>query len=140
MMYLSDINIIHNSWNQFGGEYAVSDIFLSKFFSWGQQLKLRNYPRDKILNLTKKKLGRQNTLEKKLWTQEILAKKNLGPTKYPKENILDPQNNHEKIFWTNEIHTKKYFGPTKYSGKIFWTHEIPTKKYFRPAKYSQKIF
>ena len=33
--------------------------------------------------------------EKKNWTHEIPTRRNFGPTKYPRENILDPQNTHE---------------------------------------------
>ena len=33
-------------------------------------------------------------------------RENLGPTKYPRENILDLRNTHEKKFWTNVIPTK----------------------------------
>ena len=42
---------------------------------------------------------------RKFWTHEIPTRKNLGLTKYPRENILDPRNTHEKKFWTHEIPT-----------------------------------
>ena len=38
---------------------------------------------------------------------EIPTRKNLGPTKYPRENILDPRNTHEKNF-----------GPMKYVRRL----------------------
>ena len=39
--------------------------------------------------------------------------KNLGPTKYRREKIVDPRNN-EKNWEPRSTPTKKYFGPTKY--------------------------
>ena len=42
-------------------------------------------------NHEKKILGPQNTHEKKFWTHEILTRKSLGPTKYPRGNILEPR-------------------------------------------------
>ena len=54
------------------------------------------------------------TYERKFWTLEIPTRRNLGPTKYPREKVLDPRNTHEKKLWTHEIPTRKYFGPTKY--------------------------
>ena len=55
----------------------------------------------------------RSTHEKKLWTHEIPTRKNLGPTKYPREKIWDPRdkmwdprNTHEKKFGTYEIPTK----------------------------------
>ena len=44
MKYFSKIKRIHNCWNQLGKEYAVSDIFLSNFFSCAQQLKITKLP------------------------------------------------------------------------------------------------
>ena len=71
-----------------------------------------------------------NMHEKKFCTHEITHKKNIGPTKYPPEKILDPRNIHEKIF-----------GPTKQPREKIWTHEIPTRKNFGPTKYPrEKIF
>ena len=39
----------------------------------------------------------ENTNKKKLHTR-----KNLRPTKYPRQEILDPRNNHDRKFWTHE--------------------------------------
>ena len=41
-------------------------------------------------------------------------RKQIGPTKYPRESILDARNTHEKKFSTREVPTRKNFGPTKY--------------------------
>ena len=41
-------------------------------------------------------------------------RKTLGPTKYPREKVLDQRNNHEKKLWTHEIPTRKNLIPTKY--------------------------
>ena len=49
-----------------------------------------------------KSLDLRITHEKKSYTHEILTRKKLGPTKYPRENILDPRNTHEKNFQTHE--------------------------------------
>ena len=38
----------------------------------------------------------------KFWTHEIPTRKNVGPTKYPREKMLDPLNTHEKTFRTHE--------------------------------------
>ena len=38
------------------------------------------------------------THERKFWTHEIPTRKNLGPTKYPKEKIWDSPNTHGKKF------------------------------------------
>ena len=48
----------------------------------------------------------RNTHQKKFWTHEIPTGKDLGPIKYPRENILDPRDIHEKKFWTQEVPTK----------------------------------
>ena len=61
---------------------------------------------------------------KKSWIHKIPTRKNIGPTKYQRDEISDPQNTHEKTFWTYEI------PPTT----KFWTREIPTKKNFGPTK------
>ena len=45
----------------------------------------------------------QNTHEKVFWTFKIPTRKYFGPTKYPRENILNPLNA-----------TRIYFGLTKY--------------------------
>ena len=70
------------------------------------------YPRKKILDPqnthekifwnheihTKKNLELRNTHEKRFWTHNIPTRKDFGPTKYPREKILDPQNTHKKRF------------------------------------------
>ena len=47
------------------------------------------------------------THEKKFGIHEILTRKNLGHTKYPREKIWDPRNTHEKKIGTHEIPTRK---------------------------------
>ena len=92
-----------------------------------------------------------NTHYKKLWTHKILLRKNVGPTKYPKEKLLEVGNIHNKNCWITEISThKKNIGLRKYPlekivnpqnthkkkmldqrtthKKKWWTHEIPTRK------------
>ena len=44
----------------------------------------------------------RNTHERKFWTHEIPTRKNLEPTQYPRENILEPRNTHEKNFRSHE--------------------------------------
>ena len=79
------------------------------------------------------------------------ARKNLTPTKYPRENILDPRNIYEKNFWTHEIPAKKNLRLSKYPRedileqgssheKNFRTHKIPERKNFGLAKYSRETF
>ena len=46
------------------------------------------------------------TNEKKFWTHKIPTRKKLRPTKYPRENILNPRNTKKKKFWTHKIPTK----------------------------------
>ena len=60
-------------------------------------------------------------------SHKIPSRKNIGPTKYPQEIILNPRNTQEKKLWTHEIPTRKNFGSTKYPWEKFWTHETPTK-------------
>ena len=52
--------------------------------------------------LTRKNLDPRNTHDKKFQTHEISTRKNLGPTKYPREKTLDPRNTHEKKVRTHE--------------------------------------
>ena len=75
-----------------------------------------------------------NIHEKTFRTHEIPTRKNLGPTKYPREKISDPRNTQGKKFETHEIPTTKIRDPQNTHRKIFWTHEIPTRKIFRPTK------
>ena len=55
----------------------------------------------------------------KFWTHEIPTRKNVGPTKYPREKMLDPLNTHEKTFRTHEgtiapwQETHKTYGGTR---------------------------
>ena len=67
-------------------------------------------------------------------------RKHFGPTKYPREKILDQRNTHEKKFRTHEIPTGKKLRPTKYPRQKFETHKIPTGKYFGPTKYPRGKF
>ena len=55
----------------------------------------------------------RKTHEKKFWIHKIPTRKNLGPSKYPPEKLLNPQNTHEQQCRTCEIPTKKNLGPTK---------------------------
>ena len=55
--------------------------------------------------------------KRKFWTHKIPTRKNLGPTKYPQETILEPQNTQEKNFETHEIPMRKNVGPTIYPRK-----------------------
>ena len=70
--------------------------------------------------------------ERKFWTQEILTRKNLRPTKYSQKISWEPQNTLKKIE-TYEIPATKIFGPTKYPREKVWTHKIATK-IFGPTK------
>ena len=45
---------------------------------------------------------------------DMPTRKNIGPTKYPREKTLDQLNTRKKKFETHEIPKKKNFGPTKY--------------------------
>ena len=90
-----------------------------------------------------------NTHYKKLWTHKILLRKNVGPTKYPKEKLLEVGNIRNKKCWITEISThKKNFGPRKYPlekivdpqntlEKKCWTYKIPKRKTFGGRKYPQ---
>ena len=93
--------------------------FCATFCHAANNLKLRNYPREKILNPREKNLNPQNTHEKNFWTHEISTRKTFGPTKYPREKIWEPRNIHEKILSNHEIPTKAQWHdgtrPTKLS-------------------------
>ena len=54
-------------------------------------------------------------------------RKKIGPTKYPRENILYP-----------EILTRKYLRPKKYPQKKCRTHKITSRKNFGTTKYSRQ--
>ena len=53
----------------------------------------------------KKFRGQEIPTGKYFGPTSYLKKKNLGPTKYPRENTWDPRNTHEKILWTHNIPT-----------------------------------
>ena len=52
--------------------------------------------------------------QEKILDPRIPARKNFGPTKYPRENNSDPQCTQQKNFWTHKVPTRKNFRPTKY--------------------------
>ena len=114
MMYLSDINRIHNCWNRFGKEYVVSNILLCQFFSCSQQLKITKLHTRENFKSTRKNSGPQNTHRIKFWTHEILARKNVGTSKYSKENILNPLITTRKYFELTKHQRKNNFGTIKY--------------------------
>ena len=70
----------------------------------------------------------------KFWTHKIPTRKNLGPTKYLQEKIVDPWSTHKKKFETHE----KKLEPTKYRWKKIGTHETPIRKKLGPTKYLQE--
>ena len=147
MKYLSNKNTIHNYSNQFGIEYAVSDIFLWHFFSCSQQLKFTKLPTRENFESTRKYFRPTKYLKK------------LAPTNYPREKILDPRNTHEESLFIHKLPTGKKLGPTKdpriyildprnsyekkwdprstHQNKLV-THEIPTRKHFGPSKYRSR--
>ena len=51
-------------------------------------------------------------------------RKNAGPTKYPREEILDPRNTHEI----------KKIRPTEYPREKILAHEVPKRKNFGHTK------
>ena len=57
MNYISNINRLHNCWNWFEMEYAVSDVFLYHFYSWGQQLKITKLPKRENFESARKNFG-----------------------------------------------------------------------------------
>ena len=63
-------------------------------------------------------------------------RKNFGPTKYPREKVLDPLNTKDKIFRTHKISTKKKkkWDPRNTREKTIWTHETPKEKKLGPSK------
>ena len=84
----------------------------------------------------------------KSWIHEIPTRKNLRPTKYPWEKMLDPRNTHEKKFetqnihqkksWTHEISMRKILHPRNTHQNKFGTHELSTIKKLRPTKYPRE--
>ena len=50
----------------------------------------------------------------KVLNHDISHDKKNGPTKNPREKVLDPRKTHEKKFCTHEIPTRKKFVPMKY--------------------------
>ena len=117
MKYLLNINRTDNCWNQFGIECAVWNVFMFFYF----------------LSL----FLMQPTTEN-IWTKKLATRKKNGPTKYPRENILDPRNTHDKNIWTHEIPMRKIFEPTKYPSEKNWdprnTQEKKFQAYELPAR------
>ena len=68
------------------------------------------------------------------FTKVYWKSKNLGPTKYPREKILDPRNTHEKNLGPTKYPREKMWGSRNTHNKIFWTHRIPRRKIFEPTK------
>ena len=93
MKCFSNINRIANCWNRFGIEYIIWDVFMYFCF----------------LSLF---LMQPTTVS--FWTPKLATKKKIRPTKYPRQNVLDPWNIHKEKFWAHEIPRKKKFKPTKY--------------------------
>ena len=58
---------------------------------------------------------------------EISHKKKIGPTKYPRETVLDKRNTHEKNFEPTNYPRGKVLEPWYTHEKKFRTHKIPTK-------------
>ena len=117
MKYRSNINRIHNYWNRFG---IVWDIFLCYIFSCGQQVKVTNYQREKILDP-------RNTHEKNFWTHEISTRKNFEPTRRPREK-----------FRTHEITTRinLWHGNTHEVTMVLWHSTHKAHDSMQPTKFS----
>ena len=69
-----------------------------------------------------KSLNHEISHDKTNWTREIPSRNYFGPTKHPREKLLDLRNTHEKKCSTHEVPN-------------FCTHEVPTRKNFGPTKY-----
>ena len=91
-------------------------VYLFATFSHAaKQLKITKPPTRENFEHTRKRFG--------------LRRKNFEPTKYPRENSLDPRNISEKTFWTQEIPTKIFAYTRKHDGdqrnqKWYATHDI----------------
>ena len=77
----------------------------------------------------RKNLGPTKNPREKTWDPQIFTRKHLEPTNYPREEILDPRNTHEKKLWTHKVPMRKKFGPVKYQ----------RQKNLRPTKYPSEI-
>ena len=69
----------------------------------------------------KAKLERKISTRKNFWIHEITTRNRLGPTKLPREKILE-----------HETSTSKNFGPIKYPNKKFYTHKYPRENMVEP--------
>ena len=70
----------------------------------------------KSKNLGPSKYAHEKILDPRNTTKKIETcqiPKNLGLRKYPREKMWGSRNTHNKIFWTNKIPTRKIFGLTK---------------------------
>ena len=71
------------------------------------------------------------------------TRKDFEPTKYPRENILQPGNTHEKNFWTHETHEthEKSIMQNEEAGTIFvllfQSKNIIGNQDYRPIKILQ---
>ena len=70
--------------------------------------------------------------ERKFWSCEIPTRKNLGPTKYPQEEIGDPRNTHEEKSETHKIPTQKNQDPQNMHQKKLRIRKIRTRKILDP--------
>ena len=69
----------------------------------------------------KAKLDHKISTRKNFWIHEITTRNRLGPTKLPREKILE-----------HETSTSKNFGPIKYPNKKFYTHKYPRENMVEP--------
>ena len=117
MKHFFNIYTVYNCWNQCRKEFKMFMTRFKMYFCISLFVAFAHAASNLKSWITKsskrKKIGPQNTHEKKFRTHE---------------KILDPRNIQEKKFQTNKIPTRKKF----------WTHEIPTRKNFRPTKYPRE--
>ena len=64
----------------------------------------------------------RNIHGKKIWTDKLPTREKSGPTKYPREKILEPRNTLKKKFWSYEIQ-KNNMGQRNTLEKKFWSYE-----------------
>ena len=130
-----------NCCNIYYNIYSVDTSIRKSYFYWGLMKIIKSWIHEIP---TRKILDPRNTHEKKFETHKISMRKNVGPTKYPREKIWDPKYPPEKILDPRNIHEKN-LAPTKYPPEQIWnpwiihdkkieTHKIPTRKYFGPTK------
>ena len=72
----------------------------------------------------KKKLDHKTPTRKNFWIHKIPTRNRLGPTKLPREKVLE-----------HEASTSKNFGPMKYPQQKILYPQISTRKYVRAPKY-----